>query len=307
MALVTGNDLLIGARAEGYGVGAFNTDNLETTQAILEAAEATRSPVMLAITEGAMRYSRERVVDIALIEAAAASVPVAIHLDHGESYEICLRCLRLGFTSVMIDASQLDEAGNVRETRRVVEAAHAVGVSVEAEIGVLGGIEEHLEVDGDSARLTSPDEAARFIGASGADSLAIAIGTAHGPNKGRGRPFIDHERLRAIAARVAAPLVMHGASGIPPALSERLNRAGGALKNAVGIHEDDIARAVAAGVAKVNVGTDLRLAGMTAIRETLQGRLDLIDLRKILDPARSEMRSVIEQRMRVVGSAGRAA
>lgn len=307
MTLATGNELLARARAEGYAVGAFNTDNLETTQAIVEAAEATRSPVMLAITEGAMRYSRERVVDIALLEARAASVPVAIHLDHGESYQICLRCLRLGFTSVMIDASHLDESGNVRETRRVVAAAHAVGVSVEAEIGVLGGIEEHLDIDADSARLTAPDEAARFVEASGADSLAVAIGTAHGPNKGSGRPFIDHARLREIAERVAAPLVMHGASGIPAELWQRLNRAGGRLENAVGIHEDDIARAVSAGVAKVNVGTDLRLAAMTAVREILTERLDLIDLRKILAPARSEMRAVIERRMQVIGSAGKAA
>ncbi|MEZ4633218.1 MAG: class II fructose-bisphosphate aldolase [Deinococcales bacterium] len=282
MPLVTGKDLLVKARAHQYGIGAFNTDNLETTQAIIEAAEEMKSPVMLAITEGAMNHSRKRVVDIALYEANRASVPVAVHLDHGENYEICLQCIRLGFTSVMIDKSHLDEASNIAETKRVVEAAHAVGVSVEAEIGVLSGIEEALNVSADHAQLTKPDEAERFMLATEADSLAIAIGTSHGPNKGIGRPFIDHERIKAIADRVPQPLVMHGASGIAQDLVKRLNEAGGALKNAVGIHDEDSAKAVTEGIAKINVGTDLRLAGMTALREVLKQKPAEIDLRKVL-------------------------
>jgi fructose-bisphosphate aldolase, class II len=306
MPLVSGSELLVKARANKYGVGAFNTDNLETTQAIIEAAEETRSPVMLAITEGAMNYSRKRVVDIALYEAKNASVPVAIHLDHGESYEICLQCIRMGFTSVMIDKSHQDEASNIAETKRVVEAAHAVGVSVEAEIGVLSGIEETLNVSADHAQLTTADEAERFMKATSADSLAIAIGTSHGPNKGLGRPFIHHERIREIAARVSQPLVMHGASGISQDLVQRLHDAGGVLKNAVGIHDEDIVQAVSQGIAKVNVGTDLRLAGMTALREVLKQKASEIDLRKVLSPARAEMKRIIKIRMDILGSSAKA-
>ncbi len=306
MPLVSGSDLLVHARAHKYGVGAFNTDNLETTQAIMEAADETRSPVMLAITEGAMKYSRKRVVDIALYEAKNASVPVAIHLDHGESYEICLQCIRLGFTSVMIDKSHQDEASNIAETKRVVEASHAVGVSVEAEIGVLSGIEETLNVSADHAQLTTAEEAERFMLATGADSLAIAIGTSHGPNKGIGRPFIHHERIQEIAAKVSQPLVMHGASGIPQDLVKRLHDAGGVLKNAVGIHDEDIIKAVSEGIAKVNVGTDLRLAGMTALREILNQKQSEIDLRKVLAPARAEMKRIIKIRMDILGSSAKA-
>jgi fructose-bisphosphate aldolase, class II len=306
MPLVSGSELLVKARANKYGVGAFNTDNLETTQAIIEAAEETRSPVMLAITEGAMNYSRKRVVDIALYEAKNATVPVAVHLDHGESYEICLQCIRIGFTSVMIDKSHQDEASNIAETKRVVEAAHAVGVSVEAEIGVLSGIEEALNVSADHAQLTTADEAERFMKSTNADSLAIAIGTSHGPNKGLGRPFIHHERIKEIAARVSQPLVMHGASGISQDLVQRLHEAGGILKNAVGIHDEDIVQAVSQGIAKVNVGTDLRLAGMTALREILKQKPSEIDLRKVLSPARAEMKRIIKIRMDILGSSAKA-
>jgi fructose-bisphosphate aldolase, class II len=306
MPLVSGSELLVRARANKYGVGAFNTDNLETTQAIIEAAEATRSPVLLAITEGAMKYSRKRIVDISLYEAKNASVPVAVHLDHGDNYEICLQCLRLGFTSVMIDKSHLDETGNIAETKRVVEAAHAVGVSVEAEIGVLSGIEEALNVSAEHAQLTTADEAERFMLATGADSLAIAIGTSHGPNKGIGRPFIHHERIQEIAARVPQPLVMHGASGISQDLVKRLHDAGGVLKNAAGIHDEDIIKAVGEGIAKVNVGTDLRLAGVTALREVLKEKPSEIDPRKVWGPARAEMTRIIKLRMDVLGSSGKA-
>jgi fructose-bisphosphate aldolase, class II len=306
MPLMSGSDLLVRARSNKYGVGAFNTDNLETTQAIIEAAEETRSPVMLAITEGAMKYSRKRIVDIALYEAKNASVPVAVHLDHGENYEICLECINLGFTSVMIDKSHMDEASNIAETKRVVEAAHALGVSVEAEIGVLSGVEEALNVSAEHAQLTTAEEAERFMLATGADSLAIAIGTSHGPNKGMGRPFIHHQRIQDIAARVPQPLVMHGASGISQEVVKRFHETGGVLKNAAGIHDEDIIKAVSEGIAKVNVGTDLRLAGMTALREVLKEKPSEIDPRKVLGPARAEMKRIIKIRMDVLGSSGKA-
>jgi len=306
MALRTGLDILEAARAGGYGVGAFNTSNLEITQAIVAAAEAERSPVLLALSEGSLSYGKEELVSLVLDMAEQASVPVAVHLDHGSSYESCLRALRLGLTSVMIDKSGEDEETNIRETRRVVEAAHAMGVTVEAEIGRLSGIEEHVNVSAEDAALTKPDEAERFMAATGADYLAVAIGTSHGAFKGKGRPFIDHERLQGIARLVPAPLVMHGASGVPSSLVERFNRAGGELADAVGIHEDDVRKAVSAGIAKINTDTDLRLAFTTVIREVFLEKPGEFDPRKYLGPARELVQEVVQARMKVFGSSGRA-
>ena len=305
MTIHTGLEILEAAQSGGYGVGAFNTDNLETTQAIIEAAEETKSPILMAITAGALKYSGTRIVDIAMAEAKNASVPVAIHLDHGESFETCIWCIRHGFTSVMIDKSHEDEATNIRETRRVVDAAHAVGVSVEAEIGKLVELGAEVIISEENATLTTADEAERFINACGADTLAIAVGTAHGPNKGRGRPEINHKRIAEIRARVDQPLVMHGASSIPQDVVARVNQAGGVLKDAVGIHDDDITQAVASGMCKVNVGTDLRIASTAGIRELLRDQPDIIDMRKILAPAREEMKRVIVKKMKLLGSAGK--
>lgn len=306
MGLVTGLEILATARAAGYGVGAFNTNNLEMTQAIIEAAEELRSPVIVAMSEGALKYGGPGLPEIVKYFAGKASVPVAIHLDHGSSYASCLRAIRMGFTSVMIDMSHLDEAANVAETRRVVEAAHAVGVTVEAEIGRLVGIEEHIEVTAEEAALTRPDEAERFVAESGVDYLAVAIGTSHGAYKGKGRPFIDHARIRAIAELVQAPLVMHGASGVPAELVTRFRAAGGVIGDASGIHEDDVRQAVTEGIAKINTDTDLRLAFTASVREVLRDRVEEFDPRKILGPAREQMKRVVADRMRVFGSAGKA-
>jgi len=306
MGLVSGLEILAAARAGKYGVGAFNTNDLEITQAIIEAAEETRSPVIVALSEGGLKYGGDALVALVRYLAERASVPVAIHLDHGSSFASCMRAIRLGFTSVMIDMSHEDEETNIAETRRVVEAAHAVGVTVEAEIGRLGGIEEHVVVSAEEATLTKPDEALRFMQATGADYLAVAIGTSHGPNKGKGRPYIDHDRIREIAALVPAPLVMHGASGVPSALVERFRTAGGEIKDASGIHEDDVRQAVTQGIAKINTDTDLRLAFTTAVREVLRDTPKEFDPRKLLGPARDEMRHVVVERMKVFGSAGKA-
>lgn len=306
MPLVSGLTVLAAARAGKYGVGAFNTNDLEITQAILEACEAERSPVMLALSEGALKYGGKPLVDLCRGMAQEASVPVAIHLDHGSSYESCVRAIELGFTSVMIDKSHEDEVINIEQTKRVVAAAHAAGVSVEAEIGRLGGVEEHVVVAEEDAILTKPDEAERFMNATGADFLAIAIGTSHGANKGRGRPFIDHPRIAAIAALLPQPLVMHGASGVPADLVARLNAAGGELHNASGIHEDDVKNAIERGIAKINTDTDLRIAFTVAVREVLQAKPKEFDPRKILGPARDLMRTVVTERLRVFGSSGKA-
>lgn len=306
MALYTGLDILSAAREGKYGVGAFNTNNMEITQAILEAAEEQRSPVLVAISEGGLKYGGKQLVDIVKTMGAEVSVPVAIHLDHGSSFESCMQAIRYGFTSVMIDKSHEDEETNIRETAKVVEAAHAVGVTVEAEIGRLGGVEEHVVVAEEDAILTKPDEAERFMERSGADYLAVAIGTSHGANKGKGRPFIDHKRIVEIASRIPNPLVMHGASGVPSDLIERLAAVGCVLEGAVGIHEDDVRKAVTEGIAKINTDTDLRLAFTTAVREVLQDNPKQFDPRKILGPARAEMKRVVKERMDVFGSSGKA-
>ncbi|MDZ7707316.1 MAG: class II fructose-1,6-bisphosphate aldolase [Trueperaceae bacterium] len=306
MPLMTGLDILKAARDGQYGVGAFNTNDMEITQAILEAAEETRSPVLLALSEGALKYGGAILPKMVVEMARDATVPVAIHLDHGSSYESCLRAIRMGFTSVMIDKSHAEEEVNVRETARVVQAAHAVGVTVEAEIGRLGGVEEHVVVSAEDAILTKPDEAERFMHESGADYLAVAIGTSHGANKGKGRPYIDHDRIVEIASRLPHPLVMHGASGVPSDIVQRLNDAGGSLADASGIHEDDVRKAVTEGIAKINTDTDLRLAFTARVREVLKDDPSEFDPRKILGPARDEMRRIVAERMQVFGSAGKA-
>ena len=304
--LVTGLEILKKAREEGYGVGAFNTNNMELTQAILEAAEALRSPVILALSEGAIQYGGKALVGLVRELARDARVPVAIHLDHGSSYESVLNALRMGFTSVMIDKSHEDFETNVRETKRVVEAAHAVGVTVEAELGRLAGVEEHVAVDEKDALLTNPEEARLFMERTGADYLAVAIGTSHGAYKGKGRPFIDHPRLERIARLVQAPLVLHGASSVPQELIERFRASGGEIGEAAGIHPEDIRKAIALGIAKINTDTDLRLAFTAFVRESLSKNPKEFDPRKYLGPAREAVKRVVESRMELFGSVGRA-
>lgn len=304
--LVTGNDILIPARAGKYGVGSFNTNNMEITEAIIHTAERLRSPVMVQMSEGAIKYGGQDLANIVIDLAKRATVPVALHLDHGSSYESALNAIRMGFTSVMIDASHSDFEGNVRETRRVVEAAHAMGISVEAEIGRLGGIEEHIVVDEKDAFLTDPEEAVRFIEQTGTDYLAIAIGTSHGAFKGKGRPYIDHARIEKIASMTGIPLVAHGSSGVPQEIVERFRAAGGEIGDAAGIADEDLQRATQFGIAKVNVDTDLRLASTVGIREVLQATPKEFDPRKIFGRARDVMSQVIEHKMGVLGSVGKA-
>jgi len=303
--LVTGSEILVPAREGKYGVGSFNTNNMEITQAIIGTAEKLRSPVMVQISEGALKYGGKDLVNITIDLAQRATVPVAIHLDHGSSYESALKAIRLGFSSVMIDASHHAFEENAHETRRVVEAAHAMGVTVEAEIGRLGGVEEHIEVSEEDAFLTNPEEAQRFVEATGCDYLAIAIGTSHGAFKGKGRPFIDHARIEKVASLLSIPLVAHGSSGVPATIVERLRAAGGEIGDAQGIADEDLQRATQHGIAKVNVDTDLRLAMTVGIREALQKNPKEFDPRKILGPARDLMAEMVELKMRVLGSVGK--
>ena len=305
--LVTGSEILVPARNGKYGVPSFNTNNLEITQAIIHTAEKLRSPVLVQISEGARKYAgTEDLTNLVADLARRASVPVAIHLDHGSSYESCLSAIKAGFTSIMIDASHHQLAENILETRRVVEAAHAMGITVEAELGRLGGIEEHIEVDEKDAFLTDPDEAVQFVEETGVDYLAIAIGTSHGAYKGTGRPFIDHARIAKIGAMLSIPLVAHGSSGVPPEIVQRFRDSGGEIGEAFGIADDDLAQACQHGIAKVNVDTDLRLAFTVGVREVLQKNPKEFDPRKILGPARDLMAQLIEHKMKVLGSAGKA-
>ena len=304
--LVTGSDILVPARAGKYGVASFNTNNMEITQAIIHTAERLRSPVMVQMSEGAIKYGGQDLANIVKDLANRASVPVALHLDHGSSYASALNAIRMGFTSIMIDASHHPFAENVAETQKVVEAAHAMGITVEAELGRLGGIEEHIVVDEKDAFLTDPEEAVRYVEGTGVDYLAIAIGTSHGAYKGKGRPYIDQERIQKIGELLGIPLVAHCSSGVPAEIVQRFRDAGGEIGEAAGIADEDLMLATQHGIAKVNVDTDLRLASTVGIREALKANPKEFDPRKIFGAARDVMSQVIEHKLRVLGSVGKA-
>lgn len=284
MPLVPAHELLRRAYREGYAVGAFNASNLEAVQAIVEAAEAERAPVILQASEGALRYAGLHLIAaLARAAADAAPVPVALHLDHGSGLASVVRCLRVGFTSVMYDGSHLPLERNIAETARVVEVARAAGVSVEGEVGRLPGTEDGVAVDEREGALTDPEEAARFARETGVDALAVAFGTRHGFY--RGEPHLDFERLACIRQRVDLPLVMHGGSGVP---------------------DEQVRRAIALGVAKVNVDTELRCALVSTLRRLLAEHPGELDPRRLLGPARDAMRQRVREKMRLFGSAGRA-
>lgn len=258
------------------------------------------------MSEGAIKYGGQDLANIVIDIATRATVPVALHLDHGSSYENALKAIKMGFTSVMIDASHHSFEENVRETRRVVEAAHAMGISVESELGRLGGIEEHVVVDEKDAFLTDPGEAVQFVEETGTDYLAIAIGTSHGAYKGKGRPYIDQARIERIGELVSIPLVAHGSSGVPAEIVGRFRDSGGEIGDAAGIADEDLRLACQHGIAKVNVDTDLRLAMTVGVREVLTKNPKEFDPRKVFGPAREVMAGIVEHKMGVLGSVGKA-
>jgi len=282
--LVTGKEILDKAHKEGYAVGAFNINNMEILQAVIAAAEEERSPVIIQTSEGAIKYAGIDYLS-AMVHLAAnkATVPVALHLDHGTTYETIIKCIANGYTSVMIDGSHHSLEENIKVTSEIIKIAHAAGISVEAELGRLGGVEDNISVDEKDARFTDPDEAVQFVKETGVDYLAIAIGTAHG--KYKGKPELDFERLATIKKRLNMPIVLHGASGVP---------------------EEDIRKAISYGINKINIDTDIRVAFTEGIKSVLTSKPEEFDPRKICGPAREEMKKVVQAKMRLFGCAGKA-
>lgn len=281
--LVSGREILQAARDGGYAVGAFNLNNMEIVQAIVEAAEEEQSPVIIQASQGALKYAGiEYIAGLARIAAEKATVPVALNLDHGTSFAQVVQCIRHGFTAVMIDGSQLPFEENIALTKKVVEVAHPNNVSVEAELGKIGGVEDDIVVSEREATFTDPDEAAEFVERTKCDALAVAIGTAHGLYKGE--PKLDFERLKEIRQKTDVPLVLHGASGVP----------------------DEAIKIARQYVSKINIDTELRVAFSKAITEYLKENPNEIDPRKILGPAKAAMKEVARAKMRLFGSAGKA-
>lgn len=298
MPLVTSKEIITKGYHEGYAVGAFNAVNMETAQAIIGAAMDLRSPLIMQITQTTLKYTEfDELAAMAKVLIDRSGLPVALHLDHGRTYEVVMKCLKLSFSSVMIDGS-LQEDGktprtyeeNVAITRKIIEPAHALGVTVEGEIGTLGQIGTT-----EAGALTDPDQAARFVEDTGVDTLAVAIGTTHGLY--RGEPFIDIERLKAIRAKVGIPLVLHGGTGTP---------------------DDSVRAAIQNGIAKINIDTFIRVAFYDSVGQAMdeareqheeadkKGEPRKYDIRKILAPAREAMKAAVEDRMKVFGSPGKA-
>lgn len=284
MPLVPVKELLKRAEEGKYAIGAFNVNNMELVQAILAAAEAEKAPVIMQASQGAIKYAGiEYIYALASLAASRSTVPVALHLDHGTSFEQCMKCIRVGFTSVMIDGSKFPMEENIALTNKVLEVARATGVSVEAELGKIGGTEDDIHVDERDAFFTDPEEARYFVEKTGVDSLAVAIGTAHGQYKGI--PQLDFPRLEKIVSLVKIPIVLHGSSGVP---------------------DEAVQEAIRLGVRKVNIDTNIREAFTAACRQVLDNNPKEIDPRKVLGPAREAATQVIREKIRVFGSAGRA-
>lgn len=307
MPLTTNKELLTLARKGGYAVGAFNINNLEILQAVVSAGEAERSPAIIAVSEGAIQYAgMPYLISMVRTAAAQTSTPISLHLDHGKDLEVIRSCIDNGFTSVMIDGSEFEFEKNIEVTKKVVEMAKRKGVSVEAELGRLKGIEEKISVSEKDAFLTDPQAAEDFFKRTGVDALAIAIGTSHGAYKFKGEAKLDFERLKEIARKVSIPLVLHGASGVPSAVLERAERFGAKLPGAKGIPDEAIQKAIGLGISKINIDTDLRLSFVGALREILTTKPDEFDPRKILGPGREAIKQTVQSKMKLFGSSGKA-
>ncbi|MBQ1352936.1 MAG: class II fructose-1,6-bisphosphate aldolase [Bacillota bacterium] len=302
MALVTSKEMFAKALNNDYAIGAFNVNNMEIIQGIVQAAQAENTELILQVSAGARKYAKPAYL-VKLVEAAIedTGLDICLHLDHGEDFEICKKCVDDGFTSVMIDGSKHPFEENIKMTKEVVEYAHDKGVVVEAELGKLAGIEDAVNVASRDATFTVPEEAAEFVEKTGVDSLAVAIGTSHGAYKFKGDPALDFDRLIKIHELIPdTPLVLHGASTVLPEFVERCNEYGGNIPGAKGVPEDMIRTAAKHGVCKVNIDTDLRLAMTAEIRRFLVEQPAEFDPRKYLGPARDAIQRMVQHKIKDV-------
>jgi len=302
MALVTPNEMFAKALRSDYAVGAFNVNNMEIIQGIVDAAKLENAPLILQVSAGARKYARPAYL-MKLVEAAIldTGLDIVLHLDHGEDFEICKKCVDDGFTSVMIDGSKHTFEENIALTKQVVEYAHSKGVSVEAELGKLAGVEDNVSVDERSAKFTDPQEAAEFVQKTGVDALAIAIGTSHGAYKFKGDPYLDFDRLKEINKLIPdTPLVLHGASTVLPEFVALCNKYGGIIPGAQGVPEEMIKEATKYGICKVNIDTDLRLAMTAEVRRVLAESPEEFDPRKYLGPGRDAIQRMVQHKIKNV-------
>lgn len=308
MPLVSTTDMFKKAYEGGYAIGAFNVNNMEIVQGIVDAAKEEQSPLILQVSAGARKYAKH-IYLVKLVEAALedTALPIALHLDHGDDFEICKSCIDGGFTSVMIDGSKHDFETNVALTKKVVEYAHAHGVVVEGELGRLAGVEDDVNVSEKDALFTDPDQAAEFVERTGVDSLAIAIGTSHGAYKFKGEPYLDFERLEKVGKLLPGfPIVLHGASTVLPEFVEKCNKYGGNIPGAQGVPEEMLRKAASMSVCKINIDTDLRLAMTASIREFFVENPSEFDPRKYLGSARDAIKGMVQHKIKdVLGSSGK--
>ena len=309
MPLVTTKEMFEKSMKEGFAIGAFNINNMEILQGIIDAAQKQNSPVILQASSGAIKYARIKYL-MKMVEAAVeeTTIPIAIHLDHGADFETCKMCIDNGFTSVMIDGSKYSFEENVEITKKVVEYAHSKGVVVEAELGQLAGIEDDVNVSEIDAKYTNPDQAKEFVERTGCDSLAIAIGTSHGAYKFKGEAKLRMDILKSVKEKIPnTPIVLHGASTVIPELVETCNKYGGDIPGAKGVPDEILHEASISGVSKINVDTDLRLAFTGEIRKALSENPSAFDPRKYLTPAREKITEVVEHKIKdVFGSSNKA-
>ena len=322
MALVTTKEMFAKAYEGGYAIGAFNVNNMEIVQAITEACREEKAPVILQVSKGARAYANHTYL-VKLVEAAVLEcpeIPVALHLDHGDSFETCKSCIDGGITSVMIDASSKSFEENIAITKKVVEYAHDHGVVVEAELGSLAGIEDEVNVAAEAASYTRPEEVEEFVSRTGCDSLAIAIGTSHGTYKFSPEqctvneqgilvpPALRFDVLEEITRRLPGfPIVLHGSSSVPQNFVAMVNANGGKMPNAIGVPEEQLRKAAAMSVCKINIDSDLRLAMTGTIRQYVNEHPDHFDPRQYLKPARANIKELVRHKLvDVLGCAGKA-
>ncbi len=301
MPLVTTKEMFEKAYKGGYAIGAFNVNNMEIIQGITEAAKEENAPLILQVSSGARKYANHTYL-VKLVEAAIeeTGLPIALHLDHGDTFELCKSCIDGGFTSVMIDGSHHSFEDNIALTKQVVEYAHAHGVSVEGELGRLAGIEDAVNVSEKDASYTDPDQVQEFVEKTGVDSLAIAIGTSHGAYKFQPaqKPQLRFDILEEVEKRLPGfPIVLHGASSVIPEYVNIINANGGRMPDAIGIPEDMLRKAASMAVCKINIDSDLRLAMTAAIREHFAQSPEHFDPRQYLSPARANIKSLVKHKL----------